>query len=177
MELNPQKVEELKLLANAPKCEVRGSIIHGRGIYATEDMIEDELICYYVGELISKKESECRGNLQIKKSQATGVAAVYIFTLNDEWDLDGGFDWNVARLINHSCSPNTIAYLEDCETMIGVYALKSIKKGEELTFNYGFDVAQYKDHPCLCGSANCVGHIVVENQWEELAKLKQESEC
>ncbi len=175
MGLSQKKVKELKLLAKAEKCEVRGSIIHGRGIYSITNIKEDELICYYVGELINKDESTKRGQIQMQKSEKTGGAAVYIFTLNDEWDLDGNFEWNIARLINHSCSPNTIAYLEDDETKVGIYALKDIKKGSELTFNYGFDVDQYKEHICLCGANNCIGHIVAEDQWKELGKLKKES--
>lgn len=175
MGLSKQQIRELKFLAEAKKCEVRGSIIHGRGIYAIDDIKEDELICYYVGELINKEESTQRGIDQMQKSEETGEAAVYIFTLNDKQDLDGNFDWNVARLINHSCSPNTIAYLEEDEKKVGVYALQDIIKGEELTFNYGFDVEQYEDHICLCGSDNCVGYIVAESQWKQLAKIKQES--
>lgn len=177
MGLSQKKINELTLLAAAPKCEVRGSIIHGRGVYTTQNIKEDELICYYVGELINKEESTKRGQDQMQKSEETGGAAVYIFTLNDEWDLDGDFEWNIARLINHSCSPNTIAYLEEDEKKVGIYALKDIKKDVELTFNYGFDVEQYKEHICLCGAKNCVGHIVAESQWKELEKLKQEPSC
>jgi hypothetical protein len=44
-----------------------------------------------------------------------------------------------------------------------------------LTFDYGFDVDCYEDHPCLCGKESCVGYIVSRSQWAELeARLKAE---
>ena len=50
----------------------------------------------YVGEKISKSESlrRCEENNE------------YIFTLNEQEDLDGNVEWNPARFINHSCVPN-----------------------------------------------------------------------
>ena len=39
-----------------------------------------------------------------------------------------------------------------------------IDPGEELTFDYGFDVDCYEDHPCLCGKHGCVGYIVSREQ-------------
>ena len=62
-------------------------------------------------------------------------------------DLDGNLPWNNARLINHSCEPNCEAITEDHQ--IFIYALRDIKAGEELFFNYGFDLESYEDHPCL----------------------------
>ena len=37
-----------------------------------------------------------------------------------------------------------------------------ISVGEELTFNYGYDLVDYREHPCSCGAAQCVGYIVAE---------------
>ena len=42
-------------------CEVRGSEIHGRGVYATCFIPKETRIIEYLGELISKKQSERRG--------------------------------------------------------------------------------------------------------------------
>ena len=51
---------------------------------------------------------------------------------------------------------------------IFIHSLRDIAAGEELTFDYGFDVDCYEDHPCLCGKPECVGHIVSRSQWPEL---------
>ena len=48
---------------------------------------------------------------------------------------------------------------------IFIHALRDIKQGEELSFDYGFDVDCYEDHPCLCGRDACVGYIVSRDQW------------
>ncbi len=180
----PNKQQEQALLhkklialwnrAQSELCEVRGSDIHGRGVYATRLIPEKTKIIEYVGELVDKKESDRRANAQHAKSLKTGDAAVYIFTLSKTWDIDGNVPWNTARLINHSCSPNCEAFVEGRK--IFIYSLREIAEGEELTFDYGFDVDCYEDHPCLCGSAGCVGYIVSREQWpklkEKLGKVK-----
>ncbi len=147
-------------------CEVRGSEIHGRGVYAAKFIPVDAKVIEYVGERIGKEESERRANRLHSKSKKTGGAAVYIFTLSKNFDIDGDVPWNTARLINHSCEPNCQAWIEGRK--IFIHALRDIPAGEELTFDYGFDVDCYEDHPCRCGRPACVGYIVSRSQWKEL---------
>ncbi len=147
-------------------CEVRGSSIHGRGVYATRAIAAEEMIIEYVGEIIDKDESGKRGTKQQKRADDHGDAAVYIFNLTNKYDIDGNVPWNVARLINHSCEPNCEAWSKGKK--IFIHALRDIAEGEELGFDYGFDVECYEDHPCLCGRASCVGYIVSRSQWEIL---------
>lgn len=151
------------------------SPIHGRGLYATKDIPTDEYLIEYVGEKIDKEESDKRGWDQMDLAAETGEAAVYIFTLDDEWDIDGKFPENAARLINHSCDPNCEAQIWE-EKEIWIISLREIKKGEELFFNYGFDLENYKDHPCRCGSKNCVGYICGEDYWDALKKKLRRKE-
>ena len=147
-------------------CEVRGSAIHGRGVYATGFIPKETKIIEYVGELVDKEESGRRGISQHDKSRETGDAAVYIFTLSRNYDIDGNVPWNTARLINHSCRPNCEAWIVGRK--IFIHSLCDIDAGDELTFDYGFDVDCYEDHPCLCGKEGCVGYIVSRGQWAEL---------
>ena len=99
-----RRVEAMKKRGQSKWVEVRDSEIHGRGVYAACDIAEDTEVIEYVGEPVDKEESERRAWAQMAKAEETGDAAVYIFTLNDDWDLDGSVDWNIARLINHSLS-------------------------------------------------------------------------
>ncbi|MCX6873922.1 MAG: SET domain-containing protein-lysine N-methyltransferase [Verrucomicrobia bacterium] len=154
-------------------CEVRGSGIHGRGVYATCFIAREAPIIEYLGERIDKVESERRSLIQQAKARKTGDAAVYVFTLSKRYDIDGNFPWNTARLINHSCNPNCEAWIVGRKIII--HALRDIQAGEELTFDYGFDVDCYPDHPCRCGSANCKGYIVSRQQWTELARRLQKT--
>lgn len=161
-----RKLLELWKRGQSEFCEVRDSAIHGRGVYATRDIAAETSIIEYVGELIDKKDSEKRANAQHARSLESGDAAVYIFTLTKKWDIDGNVPWNTARLINHSCEPNCEAWI--IGRRIFIHALRDIQSGEELTFDYGFDIDCYEDHPCLCGRPACIGHIVSRAQWDEL---------
>jgi len=130
--------------------EFRDSPIHGVGGFAKVPLAPSTHILEYVGQRISKSES-------IRRCEANNE---YIFRLNDQEDLDGKVEWNPARFLNHSCAPNCDAELEDGR--IWIVANRAINPGEELTFNYGFDLENYREYPCHCGSPACVGYIVAE---------------
>lgn len=148
---------------------VRRSAIHQRGVFARADIPKGSPIIEYVGEKITKAESERRGNALASRAAKTGGAAVYIFTLNQRYDLDGGKPYNTARLINHSCDPNSEAFIE--RGRIWIYAKRNIAQGEELSFNYGFDLETWEDHPCRCGTARCIGYILDEKYWPKLKRI------
>lgn len=152
-------------------CEVRLSPIHGRGVFATRAIRKGCRILEYLGERVDKEESNRRGLALFEKSQKTGGAAVYIFEVNDEWDLDGDKPHNHARLINHTCEPNTEMVNEDDRLFL--YALRDILPQEELSFDYGYNIEHYLDHPCRCGKPSCIGYIVSRSQWPQLRRRLQ----
>lgn len=163
------EIAELQKRAASEWCEAKESDIHGRGVFASKLIPHETKIIEYVGEFIDKEESEKRAIELINRSFETGEAGVYMFTLDDDWDIDGDLEWNTARLINHSCDPNCETWIEGDH--IFVYALRDIQEGEELTFNYGFEADTYEDHPCRCGAERCFGYIVAEEEWEQAAEL------
>jgi len=136
------------------------SPIHGTGGFAKANIPRDTRVIEYLGEKLDKQESLRRCELSNQ----------YIFTLNQEQDLDGNVEWNPARFLNHSCDPNCEAELSD--DRIWIVTLQDIRAGEELTFNYGFDLEDYKGYPCYCGSPNCVGYIVAEEFFDHVRKQK-----
>lgn len=148
---------------------VRRSSIHSRGIFARREIPKETRILEYVGEKVTKAESLRRANARFARSQKTGEAAVYIFDINKKYDIDGGVGGNVAKLINHSCSPNCEAYI--IRGKVWIYSKRKIAEGEELTYNYGFDLEHWAEHPCLCGSDNCVGFIVDKKHWPKLRRI------
>lgn len=142
---------------------VRRSSIHSRGIFARRDVPKDTRILEYTGERVTKAESLRRANARFARSQKTGCAAVYIFDINKRYDIDGGVTGNVARLINHSCDPNCEAL--DMRNRIFIYAKRAIQPGEELSYDYGYDLdislrMAKKYYPCRCGAATCRGTII-----------------
>jgi SET domain-containing protein len=129
---------------------IEPSGIHGFGGFAVADIPAEARVIEYVGERINKAESARR----------TEAGNPFVFELNDTTDIDGSVEWNLARHINHSCAPN-------CESRhegehIWIIALRDIRCGEEISFDYGYGSENYRDHPCRCGTANCFGYIVGE---------------
>ena len=81
--------------------------------------------------------------------------------LNSTEVIDPTYKGNMARFINHSCEPN-------CETQkwnvlgeiaVGIFAVRDIHIGDELSFNYQFDVYQTPFTRCLCGTKACKGYL------------------
>ncbi len=142
---------------NLENVSFRPSRIHGTGAFAAATIPAGTRVLEYVGEIIDKQESlrRCQENNE------------YIFSL-DEHDVDGNVSWNPARLINHSCAPNCEAVLD--EGRIWIVAGRDITVGEELTFNYGFDLEDYRKYPCACGAPNCVGYIVAEEFFDHVRR-------
>ncbi len=153
---------------------VKKSIIHGNGVVAAKNINKSEKIIQYIGEKISKSEGDKRSEQRIKKylnSNRTG--SVYIFELNKKYDIDGTPKYNKARYINHSCDPN--CEVEIIKNEIWICSIKKIRKGEELTYDYGyeFDKDDFRDHVCKCGSKNCIGFIISSDDWPKYLKYLQ----
>ena len=145
------------------------SPIHNNGLFAAKTIPEGTQVIEYVGERITKKESYHRAVDRIDRAQRTGAAAVFIFEVNQRFDIDGSVRWNPARLINHSCDPN--CETEIIEGHVWIVALREIEPGEELTYDYGYDLEHWEDHPCRCGRPNCVGYIVRYDKRKKLKRL------
>src|SRR5580765_6494561 len=128
----------------------KDSPIHGQGLFTRAQILAGTRIVEYVGERITKRES-------LERCQTNNEC---IFALDDETDLDGNVEWNTARFINHCCEPNSEAHL--IEGGIWIVARRDICAGEEITFNYGYDLESYQEHPCRCGAKSCVGFMVAE---------------
>ena len=142
--------------------KIKKSKIDKNGLYANCDIKKGTKIIQYKGKIISVKKSA-------EDPKFDNDKAIYLFNINKRFDLDGDFKFNTARLINHSCNPN-------CEVAgtglkVWVYAIKDIKKGEELSYDYGFSFDKdYKQYPCRCRSKKCVGFIIREGSRWRLKK-------
>ncbi len=148
--------------------KIKRSVIDkkGRGLYATRDLKAGTKIIDYIGKLITKKQTK-------ESDKYDNGKPIYLFTINKRYDLDGDFSWNTAGLINHSCSNN--CEYEGKGLKLWVSSIKDIKKGEELTCDYGFGYdSDFKQFPCKCGSINCAGYIVREgSRWRINKKFKK----
>lgn len=137
------------------------SPIEGIGAFAKTDLANGTRVTDYSGERITKAMS-------LRRCEAGNQ---FIFSIDDEFDLDGNCASNLARFVNHSCLPNCEAVL--IEQRIWIVASRPIAAHEEITFNYGYDLEFYREHPCHCGAANCVGYIVAEECFSHLERFKK----
>lgn len=141
---------------------VKDSSIHNKGVFASKDISKGTKVIEYVGDIITKEEADLRAeDTEDKNKKDPSHGAVYIFELNDKYDIDGDVSWNTARFINHSCDPNCEIEIENDH--IWVIAIRDIKKGEEISYDYGYDLDDFEKHPCKCGAKNCFGYIIGED--------------
>ncbi len=115
----------------------------GLGLFALRSFKKGELIIEYTGEKITDAEADRRGGR-------------YLFAINDKWTLDASDRVNTARYINHSCSPNSYAELDEYEERIFIRAERAIKKDEEVTFNYGEEYLADFITPVGCKCDLCI---------------------
>jgi len=150
---------------------IEKSKIHATGVFAKKNIPKGTKIIEYVGNKITKAESEEIGDIHMSshKNNIHENGAVYIFELNSKYDIDGNVPWNTAKYINHSCEPN--CEVKNVKGHIWIISSRYIKKGEEISYNYGYDMEDFKDHPCHCKSKKCVGYIVAEEHWPKLKKI------
>src|SRR5215470_15678570 len=94
--MEPNSNEPMVVTRDTQWLSFKKSRIHGRGAFARVAIPKGIQVIEYLGEKIDKKES-------LRRCEADNP---YIFSLTAEYDLDGNFDWNPARFLNHSCSPN-----------------------------------------------------------------------
>lgn len=116
------------------KIIVARSRIHGRGLFAGEKIPAETWLVKYEGEKISLREGARRDKFYL----SIGYNA--LFDIETHY-IDGLIGGNDSIYINHSKKPNLEALLY--RGGVWFCTLRAIKKGEELTFDYGFDPAAY----------------------------------
>uniref|UniRef100_A0ACD5XQY9 Uncharacterized protein n=1 Tax=Avena sativa TaxID=4498 RepID=A0ACD5XQY9_AVESA len=124
----------------------------GFGLVAVDEIKKGEFVIEYVGEVIDDRTCEER-LWKMKRQRYTNF---YLCEVSSNMVIDATNKGNKSRFINHSCEPNTEMqkWTVDGETRVGIFSLRDIKKGEELTYDYKF-VQFGADQDCHCGSSNC----------------------
>jgi SET domain-containing protein len=130
--------------------QTKKSKIAGIGAYALSNIPARKKIGNIDGEIISYKEAQRRVKLQ------PGNVLFMVEFDNDPIALDASVNSNELRHINHSCGPNV--FMRRAYQLVEYYALRNIKKGEELTCDYG-ETHHEGTLPCKCGAKNCRGYI------------------
>jgi SET domain-containing protein len=152
------------------RIQVRRSGVHGKGVFALQDLAEGETLIEYVGEIISWDEAQDRHPHDPQDPNHT-----FYFHVNEDKVIDALHGGNSSRWINHSCAPNCEAD-EDNERVF-IKALRNIKAGEELNYDYGLIIDEpytkklLAEYPCWCGAKNCRGTLLSPKDREDTPKI------
>ncbi|MEZ5544924.1 MAG: SET domain-containing protein-lysine N-methyltransferase [Lysobacteraceae bacterium] len=144
----------------------RRSKIHGNGVFAACNISAGTELVEYRGDRMTHDEADD------KYGDTLETGHTFLFTLNDDYIIDGNRNGNIARWINHSCDPNCEAVLLEHEgndrrrDKVFIHAKRDLKQGEELTYDYGIVLSVphtgklKKLWACRCGARDCTGTML-----------------
>jgi SET domain-containing protein len=124
-----------------PRTVRRRSAVHGYGVFAAEPIARDRRIIDYAGDLI-RNDAACDAREEKYREQG----CMWVFRVNRAWSRDAAVGGNMARFINHSCTPN--CWFEVVDKAIWILAGRNIRRGEELTYDYC--IIGERTIPCHC---------------------------
>jgi uncharacterized protein len=117
----------------------------GLGLFATKPIRKRAFIVEYKGRKLTTEAAdklEARGNR-------------YLYEINNRWTIDGTTRRNLGRYANHSCRPNAESYT--VKHRVFLRAIKNIKPGDEITYDYGTDYYRNVITPSGCRCVKCRG--------------------
>jgi len=124
----------------------------GLGLFAIKPIKKRTIIVEYKGRRVTNEEAD---RLEARSSR-------YMYELNSRWTVDGSARSNVARYANHSCRPNA-----ESDVLLGprargrrggmviIRAIRNIKPGDEITYDYGKDYFDGFIKPIGCKCDKC----------------------
>eukprot|EP00899_Mesostigma_viride_P027997 jgi/Mesvir1/8382/Mv12628-RA.2 len=133
------------------------SAIHGWGLFARDAFQQGEMVIEYMGELVRGPISDLRAHKYLKEGKGC-----YLFKIDNNEIIDATNHGNIARLVNHSCQPSCYAKIidgRDKQRHVMFFARRDIKAGEEITYDYKFEVDENDKVGCHCGAEGCRGYM------------------
>jgi uncharacterized protein len=145
--------------ASGRRIQTRRSGVHGKGVFAVQNLAEGETLIEYTGEVVTWAEAQRRHPHDPSDPNHT-----FYFHIDEDHVIDGKVNGNSARWINHSCAPNCEA--DEVEGRVFIKALRNILAGEELNYDYGLMIDERytpklkAEYPCWCGAKACRGTLL-----------------
>lgn len=129
--------------------------VRGIGLFADENLDDGSFVIEYTGEVVTKCMYDSRRKMYISE----GIQQVYAMHMTNGLIIDSTKVGNFGRFVNHSCAPNCHVqkWCVNGLTVVGIFTVTPVRKGEELTINYNFDGGS--DTPCFCKAPECRGSI------------------
>jgi len=141
------------------RIQVRRSGVHGKGVFALRPIRKGEVVIEYKGEVIDWPEA-----LRRHPHDPSDPNHTFYFHVDENNVIDAKFGGNAARWINHACAPNCEA--DEVDGRVFIKALRAIKPGEELFYDYGLIIDEKytpklkKQFACHCGAKTCRGTML-----------------
>jgi SET domain-containing protein len=120
-----------------------GRSLTGLGLFATRPIKKYARIMEYKGPILDlegAERAERRGNR-------------YLYEVSKHRTIDGTARSNIARYANHSCNPNAESVI--WRGRVFVKALRNIKPGEEIVYDYGTDYLKNVIGRSHCKCSRC----------------------
>lgn len=157
------------------------SSVQGWGLFTEEDIISGEIVSEYVGQVITREELEKRREAIMSRPHSKD-RKMYFMEVEQNMIIDASKKGALSRFLNHSCEPNCVVQKWTVGKVfrVGIFALRDIEVGEELTIDYKFKTKSPTDRlTCFCGAPSCTGVIggqkTVEKKKGEKKKKKKKS--
>ena len=153
------KTAQTPALGSNRRIQTRRSGVHGKGVFALQDIAEGETIIKYVGQIITWAEAQDRHPHDPSDPNHT-----FYFHIDEKHVIDALYGGNSSRWINHSCDANCEA--DENDGRVFIKALRNIKAGEELNYDYGLIIDERytpklkAEYPCWCGTQKCRGTLL-----------------
>jgi hypothetical protein len=145
---------------------MRRSPIHGYGVFAARDLPKGITVLEYRGRRLTHAQADRLYGNDVESGHT------FLFTLNERYLIDASVGGNLARWINHSCRPNCRAWVVEHPSgdprrdRVVIETLRPIRRGEELTYDYGIELEQRhtpklkRIWACRCGARGCTGTLL-----------------
>lgn len=138
---------------------VRSSAISAAGVFTTTPIKNGAKVVEYTGPRINRARAD---ELYEYRDHT------YLFGLDDGVNIIDGH--GIAMFINHACDPNCETDEEDGR--VWIIAIRDIRAGEELTYDYCLYDGDEDPAICRCGAKKCRGTMYSE---AEVKRLKKEA--
>jgi len=139
---------------------IRSSSIHAAGCYTMAPIRKGARVVEYTGPRISKDAAD---------EKYENSPTTYLFGVGDgKMVIDGH---GTAMFINHSCDPN--CETEEIDGRVWIMAIRNIKAGEELVYDYFLYDGDDDEALCNCGSAHCRKSMYSPEEIKRRARAKK----
>lgn len=135
---------------------IRSSAIHAAGCYTTTPVSKGTRLAEYDGPRLTKDQAD---------TAYEDAPITYLFGLGDGSIVIDGH--SMAMFINHSCDPN--CETEEIRGRVWITAIRNIKAGDEITYDYCLYDGGDDECRCNCGAKKCRGTMYSR---EEVKKRK-----